>query len=72
MRYVSSVSSARKSLIVTIMQEVVDSLDVRVMLRVPEDVLKQRRHERHGYHTAGTRSLIAHRVLSLLSAVYPS
>ncbi|KAI0812274.1 P-loop containing nucleoside triphosphate hydrolase protein [Irpex lacteus] len=34
-------------------QAVVDSLDVRVFLRVPEEVLKQRRHERHGYHTAG-------------------
>ncbi|GJF00105.1 nicotinamide riboside kinase [Phanerochaete sordida] len=33
-------------------QEVIDSLDVRVFLRVPHDVLKQRRHERHGYHTA--------------------
>jgi len=25
------------------------------MLRVPHDVLKQRRHERHGYHTAGKK-----------------
>ncbi|KAI0693017.1 P-loop containing nucleoside triphosphate hydrolase protein [Cytidiella melzeri] len=33
-------------------QDVIDSLDVRVFLRVPEKVLKQRRHERHGYHTA--------------------
>ncbi|KAI0823324.1 P-loop containing nucleoside triphosphate hydrolase protein [Trametes gibbosa] len=32
--------------------EVVEKLDVRVFLRVPHDVLKQRRHERHGYHTA--------------------
>ncbi|KAI0930651.1 hypothetical protein AcV5_007310 [Taiwanofungus camphoratus] len=32
--------------------EVVEQLDVRVFLRVPHDVLKQRRHERHGYHTA--------------------
>ncbi|KAI0769632.1 P-loop containing nucleoside triphosphate hydrolase protein [Trametes elegans] len=32
--------------------EVVEKLDVRVFLRVPYDVLKQRRHERHGYHTA--------------------
>ncbi|CAL1708056.1 unnamed protein product [Somion occarium] len=32
--------------------EVVDTLDVRIFLRVPEEVLKQRRHERHGYHTA--------------------
>ncbi|TFK53896.1 hypothetical protein OE88DRAFT_1654267 [Heliocybe sulcata] len=33
-------------------KEVVDSLDVRIFLRVPYDVLKQRREERHGYHTA--------------------
>ncbi|EKM54169.1 uncharacterized protein PHACADRAFT_185131 [Phanerochaete carnosa HHB-10118-sp] len=33
-------------------QAVIDSLDVRVFLRVPHDALKQRRHERHGYHTA--------------------
>ncbi|OCH86438.1 P-loop containing nucleoside triphosphate hydrolase protein [Obba rivulosa] len=32
--------------------EVVEMLDVRVFLLVPHDVLKQRRHERHGYHTA--------------------
>lgn len=37
-------------------QEVVDSLDVRLFLRVPHDVLKIRRHERHGYHTAGISS----------------
>ncbi|KAG6821014.1 hypothetical protein H0H93_007904 [Arthromyces matolae] len=33
-------------------QEVIDELDVRIFLRVPEPVLKKRRHERHGYHTA--------------------
>ncbi|KIM77169.1 hypothetical protein PILCRDRAFT_623853 [Piloderma croceum F 1598] len=33
-------------------QDVIDQLDVRVFLRVPHDVLKHRRHERHGYHTA--------------------
>ncbi|KAF8638020.1 hypothetical protein AX16_010652 [Volvariella volvacea WC 439] len=33
-------------------QEVIDQLDVPVLLRVPHDVIKQRRHERHGYHTA--------------------
>ncbi|KAG6857765.1 hypothetical protein H0H87_004181 [Tephrocybe sp. NHM501043] len=33
-------------------QEVINELDVRIFLRVPEPVLKQRRHERHGYHTA--------------------
>ncbi|KZT65959.1 P-loop containing nucleoside triphosphate hydrolase protein [Daedalea quercina L-15889] len=32
--------------------EIVEQLDVRLFLRVPHDVLKQRRHERHGYHTA--------------------
>ncbi|GBE81478.1 Nicotinamide riboside kinase [Sparassis crispa] len=32
--------------------EVVNQLDIRVLLRVPHDVLRQRRHERHGYHTA--------------------
>lgn len=34
-------------------QDVIAELDVHIMLRVPHDVLKQRRHERHGYHTAG-------------------
>ncbi|EDR08894.1 uncharacterized protein LACBIDRAFT_161970, partial [Laccaria bicolor S238N-H82] len=34
--------------------EVIQQLDVRIFLRVPHDTLKQRRHERHGYHTAGT------------------
>jgi len=33
-------------------KEVIDQLDIRFFLRVPHDVLKQRRHERHGYHTA--------------------
>ncbi|KAF9792668.1 P-loop containing nucleoside triphosphate hydrolase protein [Thelephora terrestris] len=33
-------------------QEVVGHIDVRVLLRAPHDVLRQRRHERHGYHTA--------------------
>ncbi|EJF57622.1 P-loop containing nucleoside triphosphate hydrolase protein [Dichomitus squalens LYAD-421 SS1] len=32
--------------------QVVEKLDHRIFLRVPHDVLKQRRHERHGYHTA--------------------
>ncbi|RPD63818.1 P-loop containing nucleoside triphosphate hydrolase protein [Lentinus tigrinus ALCF2SS1-6] len=32
--------------------EVVDKLDYRIFLRVPYEVLKQRRHDRHGYHTA--------------------
>ncbi|KAJ3568443.1 hypothetical protein NP233_g5714 [Leucocoprinus birnbaumii] len=34
-------------------QDVIAELDVRIMLRVPHDILKKRRHERHGYHTAG-------------------
>lgn len=33
--------------------KVVELLDVCIFLRVPEETLKQRRHERHGYHTAG-------------------
>ncbi|KAG8732845.1 ribosylnicotinamide kinase [Ceratobasidium sp. 428] len=32
--------------------EVVDQLDVKVFMRIPEGVLQKRRHERHGYHTA--------------------
>lgn len=32
--------------------DVFDPLDVRIYLRVPSAVLRQRRHERHGYHTA--------------------
>jgi len=32
--------------------EVVQALDVRIFLRIPYDALKQRRHERQGYHTA--------------------
>ncbi|KAE9408615.1 P-loop containing nucleoside triphosphate hydrolase protein [Gymnopus androsaceus JB14] len=33
--------------------DVYEQMDVRIFLRIPESVLKQRRHERHGYHTAG-------------------
>ncbi|KIJ23176.1 hypothetical protein M422DRAFT_39750 [Sphaerobolus stellatus SS14] len=33
-------------------ERVISNLDLRVLMRVPESVLKQRRHERHGYHTA--------------------
>ena len=40
-------------------EEVIDSLDARIFLRVSYDVLKQRRHERHGYHTAGNLHFIA-------------
>ncbi|TFK74547.1 P-loop containing nucleoside triphosphate hydrolase protein [Pluteus cervinus] len=32
--------------------DVIAQLDVPIFLRVPHDILKQRRHERHGYHTA--------------------
>ncbi|THV06701.1 P-loop containing nucleoside triphosphate hydrolase protein [Dendrothele bispora CBS 962.96] len=32
--------------------QVIEQLDVRIFLRVPHDILKHRRHERHGYHTA--------------------
>ncbi|TFK25568.1 P-loop containing nucleoside triphosphate hydrolase protein [Coprinopsis marcescibilis] len=38
--------------------EVIAEIDVRLMLRVPEQVLKQRRHERHGYHTAVQSDLV--------------
>lgn len=34
-------------------QDVRRQLDTRVILRVPHEVLRQRRDERHGYHTAG-------------------
>ena len=37
----------------TYLQQVVETLEQRILLRVPHDVLKQRRHDRHGYHTAG-------------------
>ncbi|KAL5524140.1 hypothetical protein ACEPAG_8313 [Sanghuangporus baumii] len=33
-------------------EEVIDLLDARIFLRVSYNVLKQRRYERHGYHTA--------------------
>jgi len=33
-------------------KEIADQLDISIFLRVPHDALKQRRHERHGYHTA--------------------
>ena len=39
------------------LQDVIDQLDVKVMLRVPHDVLVKRRYERHGYHTAGRKFL---------------
>lgn len=40
------------------LQQVIEQLDIRIMLRVPHDVLKERRHQRHGYHTAGTDVLV--------------
>ncbi|KAH7339636.1 P-loop containing nucleoside triphosphate hydrolase protein [Rhizoctonia solani] len=33
-------------------KEVVDYLDVKIFMHVSEEVLRKRRHERHGYHTA--------------------
>ena len=33
-------------------------MDVKFFLRVPHDALKKRRHDRHGYHTAGERSCL--------------
>ncbi|KZT56716.1 P-loop containing nucleoside triphosphate hydrolase protein [Calocera cornea HHB12733] len=33
-------------------EKVIDSLDVRLFLRVPREELARRRHARHGYHTA--------------------
>ncbi|KAG7090953.1 hypothetical protein E1B28_010022 [Marasmius oreades] len=33
--------------------DIIKQLDVRIFLRFPHDVLKRRRHDRHGYHTAG-------------------
>jgi len=33
-------------------QEIVDTLDAKILLRVPYDVLKERRSERSGYATA--------------------
>ncbi|KIY71114.1 P-loop containing nucleoside triphosphate hydrolase protein [Cylindrobasidium torrendii FP15055 ss-10] len=32
--------------------DVIAELDVKIFLRVPEATLKERRHQRHGYHTA--------------------
>jgi len=46
----------------------VDQLDIRVFLRVPNDVLQRRRHERHGYHTAGELSTFS---LSLIHSQCP-
>jgi nicotinamide/nicotinate riboside kinase len=40
-------------LLIWVDQDVIAQLDVRIFLRVPHDVLRKRRHERHGYHTAG-------------------
>lgn len=35
------------------LQDVIDTLDVRVFLRIPHNELKHRRDNRSGYHTAG-------------------
>ncbi|KAG6866673.1 hypothetical protein C0991_000783 [Blastosporella zonata] len=50
-------------------QEVIDELDVRVFLRVPEPVLKKRRHERHGYHTAGKHPFVSGERKAILTGV---
>lgn len=42
----------------TYLQQVVETLEQRILLRVPHDVLKKRRHDRHGYHTAGRDSFV--------------
>ncbi|KAJ8696687.1 ribosylnicotinamide kinase, variant 2 [Pleurotus ostreatus] len=47
--------------------DVVDQLDVKFFLRVPHDALKKRRHDRHGYHTAGERSCL---FLGVFFAIY--
>jgi hypothetical protein len=36
-----------------VLQDVIDSIDVPLFLRVPAVTLGQRRQERSGYHTAG-------------------
>ncbi|GAB1521319.1 ribosylnicotinamide kinase [Rhizoctonia solani] len=33
-------------------KEIVEKLDVKIFIHVPEEVLRKRRYERHGYHTA--------------------
>lgn len=53
------------------LQDVIDQLDVRIMLRVPHDVLRQRRHERHGYHTAGTKYPCYSLLLCKLTKFFP-
>ena len=40
-------------------QDVIEQLEARIFLRVPHDTLKRRRHERHGYHTAGKSSVLS-------------
>lgn len=47
-------------------EEVVDALDSRIFLRTPHEVLKKRRHERHGYHTAGKSPIKSYTSFSLL------
>ncbi|CAE6430367.1 unnamed protein product [Rhizoctonia solani] len=52
---VMSFSVFRVGINLTGLQEVVDQLDVKIFVHVPEEVLRKRRHERHGYHTAVAR-----------------
>ncbi|KDQ06484.1 hypothetical protein BOTBODRAFT_121444 [Botryobasidium botryosum FD-172 SS1] len=33
-------------------QAVIDAMDVRILLRTPQEILKERREQRHGYHVA--------------------
>ncbi|KAF7321387.1 Fumarate reductase [Mycena kentingensis (nom. inval.)] len=40
--------------------DVIDQLDVRIFLRVPHDTLRDRRHARHGYHTAAVVKFKCH------------
>jgi nicotinamide/nicotinate riboside kinase len=47
-------------------QEVIDQLDVRIFLRVPHDVLKKRRFERHGYHTLGKKTQVLALCITLM------
>ena len=51
-------------------QDVISQLDVRVFMRVPHDILKQRRHERHGYHTAGETVPQAFKIVSILTFIH--
>lgn len=43
----------RRHRLMNVMKGVIDTLEARLFLRVPHDILQHRRNERHGYHTAG-------------------